>query len=377
MAYNFDEDIDRHNTGSIKWDACVKGEIPMFIADADFAAPPAVLERIRKRAEHPVFGYTRPDKKLKSIIAQRVNKDFGSVIKEEWIEFTGGVVPALSVAADAVGGTCMVNTPNYGMMLTAPVKAGHPLIKVPLKNENENYSIDFDAMERAVTPDTRLFYLCNPHNPVGHVYSRKELEEISAFAKAHNLIVVSDEIHCELVYDGTHIPFYDVDEYARNHSIVLTATGKTYNLPGCTFSYAVIADKDLREKFVNAGYAMAHPGIFNLEAGIAAYGESEDWRNELVAYLKSNRDYLYEELKKRFPKAAFTYTKATYLQWIDFRAYGENIDADYIKRKAGVILSGGDFFDAPGYVRLNFACTKKTLQEALERIERAVKLNII
>lgn len=372
MSFDFDEPVDRRNTGSIKW-GLEEDCIPLFIADMDFAVSPAITERIIRRARHPIYGYTRPDKKLFEAFQNWILNTYNYEIKAGWLELLPGIVPALAVAGNVVSGKSITNTPNYSNLLNAPEKAGNTMITVPLKNEDEHYEIDFDDLERHLTPDTRIFYLCNPHNPIGKMYTREELQAISSFAKKYQLIVVSDEIHCELVFDKEHIPFFTVDEYAREHSITFMAPGKTYNIPGVVLAFAIIPNEELRARFHAAGYAMGHPGIFNIEAAIAAYGESDQWKKELVEYLRQNRDYLEKELKRRFPKAKFPHTEATYLQWIDFRPYGEQINADFLKKHAKVILTDGKGFGETGYVRLNFGCRREILKEALDRIENAIK----
>lgn len=374
MSFNFDEPVDRRNTGSIKW-GLQEDYIPLFIADMDFAVAPAITERIIRRAEHPVYGYTRPDKRLFEVFGNWILRSYGCKIEDSWLELLPGIVPALAVASNVVPGQSITNTPNYSNLLNAPGRAGNTMFTVPLKNTDEHYEIDFDALEEALTPDTRIFYLCNPHNPIGKMYTREELQAVSAFARKHQLIVVSDEIHCELVFDKEHIPFFTVDEYAKEHSITFMAPGKTYNIPGVVLAFAIIPNEELREKFHAAGYAMGHPGIFNIEAAIAAYGESDEWKEELVEYLSQNRDYLETELKRRFPEAKFPHTEGTYLQWIDFRPYGEPIDAAFLHKHAKVVLTDGKGFGEPGYVRLNFGCRREVLKEALDRIEYAIKNN--
>ena len=255
------------------------------------------------------------------------------------------------------------------MLLDAPEKAGNKMIRVPLRNDNEYYTFDFDALSKALLPDTKLFYLCNPQNPVGRIYTHKELQEVSSFAKENDLVVISDEIHCELVYDRKHIPFLTVDEYAKETSISFYAPGKTYNIPGVSLAFAIIPNEWIRKEFNRISYALGHPGVFNIEAGIAAYSESKEWRLELIRYLKENRDYLEAELKKRFPKALFTHTEATYLQWVNF---GEGIDGDYLRKNAKVWLTDGKDFGGEGYVRINFGCPRGCITEALDRIESAL-----
>ena len=219
MGNGFDRFIDRHNTNSIKWDFTREDELPMFIADMDFESAPAVKDRIEKRLQHPVYGYTKtPDELINSFISW-FKEEYDFELEKEWVVPISGIVPALAVVSNLRGGSSITVTPNYHMLLDAPEKAGNKMIRVPLRNDNEYYTFDFDALSKALLPDTKLFYLCNPQNPVGRIYTHKELQEVSSFAKENDLVVISDEIHCELVYDRKHIPFLTVDEYAKETSI--------------------------------------------------------------------------------------------------------------------------------------------------------------
>ena len=369
MAKELDRFIDRHHTNSIKWDYTNEDELPMFIADMDFESAPAVKARIEKRLQHPVYGYTKtPDELINSFISW-FKEEYDFDLEKEWVVPISGIVPALAVVSNLRGGSSITVTPNYHMLLEAPEKAGNKMIRVPLRNDNEYYTFDFDALSKALLPDTKLFYLCNPQNPVGRIYTQKELQEVSSFAKENDLVVISDEIHCELVYDRKHIPFLTVDDYAKENSISFYAPGKTYNIPGVSLAFAVIPNEWIRKEFGRISYALGHPGVFNIEAGIAAYSESKKWRLELIKYLKGNRDYLESELKKRFPKALFTHTEATYLQWVNF---GEGIDGDYLRKNAKVWFTDGKSFGGEGYVRINFGCPRGCITEALDRIESAL-----
>lgn len=369
MAQGFDRHFDRHGTDSIKWDLTREDELPMFIADMDFESAPAVKERIENRLKHPVYGYTRtPDELIESFIYW-FKEEYDFNLEKEWVVPISGIVPALAVVSNLGGGSSITVTPNYHMLLDAPEKAGNKMIKVPLRNDDEYYTFDFDALSKALLPDTKLFYLCNPQNPVGRIYKQDELEQVSSFAKDNDLIVISDEIHCELVYDRKHIPFVTVNDQAKENSISFYAPGKTYNIPGVSLAFAVIPNEFLRKEFNRISYALGHPGVFNIEAGIAAYSQSKVWRLGLIKYLKENRDYLKTELKRRFPDAVFTHTEATYLQWIKF---GKGIDAEFLRKNAKVWLTDGKDFGGEGYVRLNFGCPRDYITEALDRIERVV-----
>ncbi|MCQ2522457.1 MAG: aminotransferase class I/II-fold pyridoxal phosphate-dependent enzyme [Lachnospiraceae bacterium] len=373
MTFDFDKKVDRLNTHSYKWDMLGEEYLPLWVADADFEVPPAVTERLQNRINHGVFGYFLTGNEIYDVLRNWFREEYNVKIPgKSWIRLVPGIVPALAVASNIGGGKSMTNIPNYCNLLDAPVSAGNVMIQVPLKNENEYYTIDFAALEAALTEDTKVFYLCNPHNPVGRVYSLEELQKVSAFAKKHNLLVVSDEAHCEVVFEGEHIPFFTVDEYAREHSITLYSNGKLCNVPDLILAFAIIPNKEIREEFERYAYAFGEEHVLNIEAGIATYAESNEWKKQLLAYLKANRDYLERELKTRFPKAKVVHLESTYLEWVDFRAYGEDIDAKFFKKYAKVFLTEGTDFGGEGYVRINFATRRAIITEALDRMEKAL-----
>lgn len=373
MIFDFDKKIERLNTHSYKWDLYGKEYLPLWVADLDFEVPPAVTKRLKKRMEHGVYGYFLPGNEIYDVLMKWFLEEYNTVIpNKSWIKLVSGIVPALAVASNIGGGKSMTTTPNYCNLLNAPLSAGNEMIRVPLKNENEYYTIDFEALEAAITEDTKVFYLCNPHNPVGRVYTMEELKRVSAFAKKHNLLVVSDEAHCEVVFEGKHIPFFSVDDYAREHSITLYSNGKMCNVPDLILAFAVIPNEEIRVEFERFGYALGGEHVLNVEAGIATYAESKEWKEQLLAYLKKNRDYLELEIKTRFPKAKFVHLEGTYLEWVDFRAYGDNINARFFKKNAKVFLTDGRDFGGEGYVRINFAARKEIITQALDRMEKAL-----
>lgn len=247
MNYDFDEKINRRGTGSVKWDTYGNEYIPMFIADMDFKPSPQIVAALKDRTAHEVYGYTRPDRLLYETIANWFYQTYHYVLEESWIRLLPGIVPALAVAAHIAPGKAAANTPNYPMLLQGPVRAGKELILSPLKETNDYYEMDFADLEQRLTSDTDIFYLCNPHNPVGRVYQKDELAGLSRFAQDNDLLVIADEIHCELVFDRPHIPFLTVDEYAKQHSITLMSPSKTYNIPGLGMAFAIIPNPDLRK----------------------------------------------------------------------------------------------------------------------------------
>ena len=395
--YDFDKKINRLGTKSYKWDLMGEEYIPLWVADTDFEVPPAVTKRLTDRINHGLYGYLLTGNEVYDAITGWFDRICSVKIPgKSWIKLVPGIVPALAVCSNYVpktlGKGCKDNedckkrcevlgdkvykplacTPNYSMLLEAPDTAGNKMLRVPLKNDDEDYSIDFEALQAAVTEDTHVFYLCNPHNPVGRVYSFEELKKVSEFAKKNNLIVVSDEVHCEVVFEGKHIPFFAVDDYAREHSICLYSNGKLCNLADLILSFAVIPNDELRAEFERLGYAFGEEHILNVEAGTASFAECDEWKKQLLEYLKGNRDYLESELKRRFPKVRMPHLQSTYLQWADFRGYGEEITAKFFMDNAKVFVSDGADFDGPGYVRINFATQREVLSKALDRMERAL-----
>lgn len=374
MIFDLDKIVDRCNTHSLKWDLCGEEYLPLWVADLDFEVPPAVTKRLKQRMEHEIYGYYLEGNEIYDVLTNWFFEEHHvQILNKNWIRLVPGIVPALAVASHIGGGRSMTTTPNYCNLLRAPVSAGNELIRVPLKNEEEYYSIDLDALEAAITEDTKVFYLCNPHNPAGRVYTMDELKQVSAFAKKHQLLVVSDEAHCEVVFEGKHIPFFTVDDYAREHSITLYSNGKMCNVPDLILAFAVIPNQEIREEFDRLGYAFGEPHALNVEAGIATYAESKEWKQQLLVYLKENRDYLENEIKTRFPKARFAHVEGTYLLWADFRGYGDHIDARFFKKNAKVFLTDGRDFGGEGYVRINFATRREIITQALDRMKKALK----
>lgn len=373
MKFDFDHEIKRRGTNSIKWDIFSPEYIPLFIADMDFASPPAVIEAIEKRVSHGIFGYTNPSEELYDTILAWFKQEYNFEIKKSWISWLHGIVPALGVSSAMVAGDVITTIPNYSMLLSAPQKAGKKLIVSHLKVVDGRYEIDFDDLESKVTDKTKIFLLCNPHNPVGRVYTKEELLKITEFCNKHDLILVSDEIHCELILEGRHIPIVTTGDFALERSITFMSPGKTYNMAGIPIAFAIIPNPELKKSFEAAGYAMSHPGTLSYEACNAAYGKSGEWREALIEYLRDNRDYLEEELKRRFPEIIYTHVEGTYLLWLDFRPLGIENPYKFFYDNAKVVFSNGSDFGEEGFVRFNFACCRAVLEKALDRIETAIK----
>lgn len=378
MDYDFETQMDRRLSGSVKYTRAPEGTLAFTIADSDFMTAPAIQKALEEKLSCRDYGYLIPKVEFTESFMNWFQRTYRFELEREWLLPVSGVVPALAVASQVRSGGVIANVPNYGILLSAPKRAGKEVIEVPLKCLRtepglETWEIDFDSLEEAVTPDTDFFYLCNPHNPVGRVYSMEELQRVSSFARKHHLIVVSDEIHCEILYDRRHIPFFTVDEYAMEHTILLTAPGKTFGIPGIGGAFAVIPNRELREKFQEVSYALGRPNLFGVAALTAAYRDCDEWKQGLLTYLKRNRDYLEAEVRRRFPKAIQTHVEGTYLAWIDFGAYiREEEQEKWLSDHARVMFQGAAFFHGTGHIRWNFATQHENIREALGRIEEAL-----
>ncbi|GHV67039.1 hypothetical protein AGMMS49928_03160 [Spirochaetia bacterium] len=378
MSFDFDEVIERRGFGSHKWDGVAKDILPMFVADMDFMAAPQIREALQKTLDHGIFGYGyEPD--LPGVLARWIKDEYRQEIREDWIVLLPAIVPVLAAVSHLRPGRILINTPNYHVLLAAPLKAGKETILSPLKNTTntagfEHYEFDFEDMNRRIEPDVKLFYLCNPQNPVGRVYTREELIEVNRFAKEKNLIVISDEAHCGLVFDRPHTPYFTLDEYAANHSITIMGPGKTFNLAGLPFGFAIIPNKELRDDYVKTCYALPSPGIFNVAAARAAYGQCREWQMALVDYLRGNRDFFEKALVDNFPGIKLTHVEGTYLQWVDFRPLGIDEPFKWLQEKAKILPNEGKSFGAQGegYVRINFGAPRSRLEEAIQRIRAAL-----
>ena len=371
---NFDEIIQRRNTSCSKWDKVPEDCLPLSLADMDFKSAPQIIEQLHQRVEQGVFGYSLPDQDLPAIVVKHFREKYNCEIEPTWIEWLPSVVPALNLACLMVDGTVMLNIPVYQHIIGAPINMRRDYIHSRLKIVNGQYTFDFESMEKEITPQTKLFILCNPHNPVGRSYTRTELLQLADFCEKHALTVCSDEIHCDLILAGgkQHIPFIAVSEYAKMHTLILMSGAKTYNLPGVSCAFAVIPNQELRARFIDTGKGiLAHPGILEYTALKAALRDSGLWYQKMLTYLSGNLNYLDERISN-IPRLSMLHQEATYLAWIDATQLKVDDPFEYLLKEARVNLSDGAIFGAPGFIRLNFATSRATLKEALDRIEIAI-----
>ncbi len=371
----FDTPPDRRGSDSIKWGRYGGRDIlPLWVADMDFAAPPPVLAALQRRIEHGVFGYGGPWPALTESVLAHLEGEYGWAIEAEWIVWLPGLVTGLNVACRAVDGEVLTATPIYPPFLSAPRLSGRKLNRVELACRDGRWHWDKTALKNASTAATRLFLLCHPHNPVGRCWSEAELRDLAAFAERNDLIVCSDEIHCGLILDADkrHIPFASLSPDASHRSITLMAPSKTCNIPGLGCAFAVVPDADLRRRFLRAmGGIVPHVNVLGLAACEAAYRDCGDWHRALIAYLAGNRDQVAAAVDAE-KRAKMSHVEATYLAWIDVRELGLANPAAHFEAH-GLGLSDGADFGAPGWLRLNFGCSRSTLDDALGRFARGCK----
>ena len=376
--FNFDSPVDRRGTASLKWNKYQDRDIiPLWVADMDFLSPPAVIQALQERVSHGVFGYTTAPDALAETVQEMLGREYGWEIEQQWLTWLPGLVCGLNVACRAVGKpgeSVFTFTPIYPPFMTAPILSGRRLVTAPLRLQGVRWEMDLDEFERAITPDTRLLLLCNPHNPTGRVWSRTELDDLAVLAERHDLIICSDEIHAGLVLaeDKPHIPIATLSPAIARRTITLNAPSKTYNIPGLGCSFAVISDPGLRHTFREAMNGIVpHVNLLGYAAAQAAYRQGEGWRRELLAYLRCNRDLVLARVAA-MPGLRSTPVEATYLAWIDARETGLRQPTEFFE-KAGVGLSDGAAFGSPGFVRLNFGCRRELLVDALNRMQNALE----
>ena len=377
-AFDFDRLIPRRGTGSLKWDKFPHLD-PFWVADMDFTAPPAVLEALQERVAHGVLGYAKPHPGLTEALLDYMSNRHKIQIQEQEIVHIGGLVCALSLIIQAIGkpgDKVMTCTPIYPPFIGVHHDGDKQCITVPHIENNGRWEFDWEAMEAAVTPDTAVFLLSNPQNPLGRVFTLAEIEQLAAFCERHDMVLVSDEIHCDLLLDEEltpHVCAAGLDENLQKRIITLLAPSKTYNIAGMGYAFAVIRDDSLRRKFTQAkGHTQPEIGCLSYFTAEAAYRHGEPWRQELLPYLKKNKDTVTEFVRTQMPGCAIPNIEATYLAWIDCRAMEKENPADFFEQEAGLYLSDGAFFGAPGHIRLNYGCPHSRVLEALEKIANVI-----
>ena len=387
MQYDFDTVISRIDTRSEKWDGLeqrfgTKDVLPMWVADMDFMSPPPVIEALRQRVEHGVYGYTiRTDSYFEAIVNWLQRRHQWN-IEKEWIAHSPGVVPALSLIISTFakpGDKVLIQSPVYHHFAHSIQAQGRIVQNNPLNLANGRYTMDFDNLEANIDDDVKLMILCNPHNPVGRVWTREELAKLGQICMRHNILVVSDEIHCDIVYKNhTHIPFASISEEIAQNSMTCIAPSKTFNLLGLQTSSIIIPNQRLREEFNQAmdRLSLCSPNLFGVVALEAAYRDGEDWLNQLLNYLEGNVDYLLQYIAEHLPQLRATRPEGTYLIWLDCRNLGLSMSEldKFMLQKARIALNEGYIFGGggEGFMRMNIACPRSVLKQCLRQLSEAV-----
>ena len=396
MKYDFDKVYPRQNTNSAKWDAVEemfgrRDIISMWVADMDFPTAKPIVDALKERAAHPFYGYTMPAPGLVESISSRMQKKYNWKIEPEWIVFTAGVIPAISTAISAItrpGDEVIIQEPVYYPFFPVIKQNGCQVATNQLRLAGGRYEMDFDDLEARFGPkigmtDTpsrvKALLLCNPHNPVGRLWELKELERLGDISIGHGATVISDEIHCELLYKGyQHTPFAAISKEFEQNSITCMAPSKTFNLPGLHASSIIIPNAKLRAAFKEAGTGIAGPNLFGFTAMEAAYRHGDEWLSQMLEYLESNLEFVLNYFKVNIPQITPIRPQATYLLWLD--CHKLELDdmnlRDFIRSQAKLGLDDGFLFGkgGSGFQRMNIACPRSVLEEALTRLKKAVDL---
>jgi len=389
MPDNFDQLIDRRGTESFKWRMYPEDVLPLWVADMDFMSPEPVRRALRAVIDHGVFGYPRglhgdatdlPE--YAQTIVGRLRDRYAWHVEPQDVIFLPGVVVGLSAMCNmlrAQGGSIAVQPPVYTPILDVPQTAGLTRTEALLARQPDGtYAVDWDQLEAALQPDTRAFILCNPHNPVGRVFRRDELERLAELCLSRNVLIGSDEIHSDLIYRGQqHIPIASLDSEIAQHTITFFAPSKTFNLPGLQASVLIIQNAELRQRYQTARQMMLPwVNVLGLTAMQAAYRDGQEWLDQLLVYLEANRDFVHDFVANELPGLSMAKPEGTYLAWIDCRGANLENPYEFFLNKAKVALSNGAAYGTggQGFVRLNFGCPRSTVEEALWRMKKALLL---
>ncbi|MCJ7641502.1 MAG: PatB family C-S lyase [Desulfobacterales bacterium] len=380
MQYDFDAIIERRGTDGYKWKQYGDEVIPLWVADMDFVSAEPILQALHRRIDHGVFGYTRPTQELRNVIRERLKSYDQWDVKDEEVLFLPGLVTGINLACHAFsnpGDPVLVQPPVYFHFVRDPVRNGRVLKDPPLVQKGESYEIDFTAFETFLMDRPKVFLFCNPHNPVGRVYTRKELEKIADLCLRHHVTLCSDEIHCDLLYPGyRHIPMATLTPEVARQTVTLMAPSKTFNLAGLHCGFAIIQNPELRRRWESVSLGLIPSvNIMGHVAALAAFQYGQEWLDQVLIYLEKNRDFLAQYVKQKLPDIRMMKMEATYLAWLDCRSAGiPGNPFEFFLREAKVALSDGKEFGkgGEGFVRLNFACPRKTLTEALDRMTSAL-----
>lgn len=382
--YNFDKMVNRRNTNSLKWDV-KENELPMWVADMDFQTAPAIVDALHEKINLGIFGYSIISKEWEEAIINWWHKRHDFLIQKEWLIFTTGVIPAVSCAVKRftnTGDNIVTMTPVYDIFFHSIENHGRHVLEEKLQYKEYTYSIDFESLEQKLAhPLTTMLILCNPHNPIGKIWSKEELCEIGRLCQKHHVIVLSDEIHCDLT-DPTYAytPFANASEVCANNSITCISASKAFNMAGMQAA-AVIAPSEKLRNIIERGLnsdEIAEPNVFAQDAVIAAFTKGEEWLDELRTYLYGNKQLVSNFLEKEIPNIKLVDSKATYLLWIDCSQIEEEAVklCNFIREKTGLYLASGDKYrgNGPQFMRMNIACSTDLIKDGLNRLKTGIEL---
>ena len=387
MKYNFDELIDRRNTGAVKTDLCKKmfgtdDLIPLWVADMDFRTPDFIIDAINNRCKHPILGYTVPDEEYFNSIIRWIDARHGWKLERSWLGFLPGIVPGLAFAVNALtqtGDQIIIQPPVYPPFIHVPSKNDRELIYNPLKVVDGRFEMDLEDLEYKITDRTRMFILCNPHNPGGRTWDADTLIKVAEICHKHGVLVVSDEIHSDMALPGNvHTPFASVSELAAQNSITYMAPSKTFNMAGLVSSSYIIPNGEIRKKFSDFmnNSELANGNIFAYVAAQAAYENGTEWLTEMIRYIQGNVDYIVEFLEKNVPQIKPMIPQASFLIWLDCAGLEMNSHQlqEFMVKEARLGLNKGTTFGPGGeqHLRLNIGCSREVLKQAMEQLKSAI-----
>ena len=387
MRYDFDHVPDRRPTDSVKWNEFDEDILPLWVADMDFPVAEPILQSLHRRVQHGIFGY--PDihpkpgevSELQEVLAARMQQRYNWHITPDEIMLLPGVIVGLNLTCQAVGAegeAVLIQTPVYPPFFRTASNAGMLLQESQLARQADgHYEVDWESFEAAFTDQTRVFILCNPHNPVGRVYRQDELERMAQICLRRGVIICSDEIHCDLIYKGhRHIPIASLDDEIARNTVTLMSPTKTFNLAGLQCSFAIVPNKELRQKLTRAMRGLVMwVNLMGLNATLAAYRHGQEWLDQVLAYLETNRDHLFACVQSELPELSMVKPEGTYLAWLDCREAGiPGNPCEFFLEEGRLAFNDGSSFGkgGEGFVRLNFACTRQVLSQALQRMKEAL-----
>lgn len=383
MHFDFDKEIDRRNTGSLKWDV-KENELPMWVADMDFEAAPAIIEALQRKVNHGIFAYSVVTDEWYDAYIGWWHRRHGFEIKKDWLIFCTGIVPAISSMVRKLTSPAenvIIISPTFNLFFNSTYNNGRNIVECSLNYENGEYSIDFSDLEKKCeNPQSTLLILCNPQNPSGNIWTKEELARIGEICYRNHVVVISDEIHCDLTLPGKkYTPFASVSKICEQNSVTCIAPTKTFNIAGLQTAAVVVPNEVLRHKVwrgLNTD-EIAEGNVFSIDATIAAFKFGEPWLNELNEYIANNRRFAEEYIDDSIPKLRAVRGEATYLLWIDCEKTGMSSDelAERIRRETGLFLSEGCEYrgNGAGFLRMNLACPKSRLEDGLNRLRQGIE----